>query len=289
MPFKICWNVFCFFICLPMNLCWEFCDAFISQALNQLSLTKGDAGKIAKRVARKQFVIMKHLCVYLTIFLIISSISFGFSTSMYAGLYWVMIPTGIIQEQPIYFSYKPIDNQQKQVIKQEAKEGKSVFAHILNDKPLPNIKMVTSLDFEDCNSMSPTKDITYLVSEVLGYIGLANQTVSKDLTVNLCKNDYNIDLVVQFYKKDDVEQIPISDKGFDYTIFTNSRIDSTNKNNEIKKSTAVNNLEKEGMLSSLINNGLVNYFIPFKTYLLPQTKYDEVSINLFENLDNEQF
>lgn len=43
MPFKVGFNVFCFFLCLPLNLAYEFCDAFIQQALSQLGLTKNDA------------------------------------------------------------------------------------------------------------------------------------------------------------------------------------------------------------------------------------------------------
>lgn len=83
-----------------------------------------------------------------------------------------MIPRNIVQEQLIYFSYKPIDTHYKQLLKQEAKEGNSVFAHILNDKPLPGLKMVTSLEMHDCSESSSTKDGKALLTDILSYIGL---------------------------------------------------------------------------------------------------------------------
>lgn len=143
MPFRIFWNLVSFVAWLPFNAFIEFSDAFIVKTLSQLGLTKVELKNIAQRVAKKQMLKLKSLCMFLVILLTMFSLSLGFSVSVYLGMYWVMIPSNIVQQQEIFFTYKPIDSQQKNLIKEEAKQGDSMFAHILNDIPMPKLKMVT--------------------------------------------------------------------------------------------------------------------------------------------------
>jgi hypothetical protein len=109
MPFKILWKVILFVAWLPIQVFIEFSDAFIVKALSQLNLTKVELKNIFKRVAIKQMLKLKSLCMFLVILLVVFSISIGFSASVYLGMYWVMIPTNISQQQEIFFTYKPID------------------------------------------------------------------------------------------------------------------------------------------------------------------------------------
>lgn len=106
----------------------------------------------------------------------------------------------------------------------------------------------------------------------------------------MCKNNYNIDLILEFYKKDDVEQVPVTDKGFDYTLFTEGELQSQNKNNKHLKAKSVDNLKKHGLLSKIIHGPMfsfIAYFIPYSKYIISKTNHDEAWINLFEDLDNE--
>lgn len=123
----------------------------------------------------------------------------------------------------------------------------------------------------------------------MSYVGLLDKLQNKEESIGLCKNSYNIDLVLQFYKKDDVEELPVSDKGFDYTIFTLSSMESQNKNNQLLKSTSVDNIQKPGFVSKMAHSNWLKFMVPFSKYVLPKEQYDEVSINLFEDLDNEQY
>ena len=88
------------------------------KTLSTLGLTKGGAKNIAKSLAKKNMLKLKSLCIFVLVLIVVFSISVGFSTSIYAGLYWTMIPSDIVREHEVFFTYKPIDAIQKNLIKE---------------------------------------------------------------------------------------------------------------------------------------------------------------------------
>ena len=98
MPYKVIYNVISMIVWFPYKAVCDFSDAFISKSLGQLNLTKSEASDIAKKEAKKRLSQLRSLCIFMLLVVTIFSLSVGFSTTVYAGLYWVMIPADIIQE-----------------------------------------------------------------------------------------------------------------------------------------------------------------------------------------------
>ena len=146
---------------------------------------------------------LKSLCMFLVILLTLFSLSLGFSFSVYLGMYWVMIPSNILQQQEIFFTYKPIDTQQKNLIKEEAKQGDSMFAHILNDIPMPKLKMVTTLPIINNEAaLKVAQDKTSIQRQILSFLGLEqfSSDGAEEIPIYMGKETYSLDLVLHFYK-----------------------------------------------------------------------------------------
>lgn len=79
-----------------------------------------------------------------------------------------------------------------------------MFAHILNDIPMPKLKMVTSLKItNDDMQLRKVQDKESLQNKVLSYLGMAPSSSTLDdeqLPLFMGKESYDINLVLEFYK-----------------------------------------------------------------------------------------
>jgi hypothetical protein len=91
MPFKITKRV----VFLPFKLFSEFADVFIIGALNKVNHDKESASKSVGRLARKSGSRLKYLCIFMTVLIILFSVSIGFSASLFVGIYYYSIPADL--------------------------------------------------------------------------------------------------------------------------------------------------------------------------------------------------
>jgi hypothetical protein len=104
LPFRI---VF-YLIMLP----FKWADDVVNFGLRKLKMTRGDAKVYAKKVARKQVVYMRNICLMMMLLVSIFSLSLGASATVYTGVYLYLIPE-LTQETQIYFNYVPVGEEQQ--------------------------------------------------------------------------------------------------------------------------------------------------------------------------------
>jgi hypothetical protein len=91
-----------YFIIVPIKAMLEFVDTFLELFLLKMGMTRSEAKSMIKKVARKQMLRVRSLVIILIILVSIVSVSFGFSTALYTGIYFYMIPYQI-QNKPVKF------------------------------------------------------------------------------------------------------------------------------------------------------------------------------------------
>ena len=104
LPVTVPYSIFAYFISLPI----KFADSIVSMGLRKLKMTKGDARVYAKKMAKKQVMLMRNFCLIMVLFVSLFSVSLGVSTTAYAGVYLYLIPE-LTHEVQVYFNYVPVD------------------------------------------------------------------------------------------------------------------------------------------------------------------------------------
>ena len=96
LPIKIPLKTVKYSLMLPFLILTDIADTFIVGTLKKMDMTKSQAKEKAKEVAKLQALRLRSLCIFLLILITVFSLSFGFSTAAYTGLYWMMIPSNIV-------------------------------------------------------------------------------------------------------------------------------------------------------------------------------------------------
>lgn len=91
LPYRICKIL----IRTPIKIVFEFVDTFIVISLDKMNLTKTSAKDIATKTAKSNLLRLRSLCIFAMILISCFSLSFGFSFTVYSGLYLFMIPSDI--------------------------------------------------------------------------------------------------------------------------------------------------------------------------------------------------
>mmetsp|Transcript_29374 Transcript_29374/g.44357 ORF Transcript_29374/g.44357 Transcript_29374/m.44357 type:complete len:80 (+) Transcript_29374:992-1231(+) len=77
---------------MPFKILIEFIDQIMSLTLKRLNISKSEAKKYMKSLAKNQLFRLRTLCIIFVLILAIFSVSLGFSTALYTGIYLFMIP-----------------------------------------------------------------------------------------------------------------------------------------------------------------------------------------------------
>jgi hypothetical protein len=88
MPFTIPYRIFRYFLLIPIR----FADESVEMVFRKLKMTKGETQSYVKKLAKKQVKFMRNLCLILLLTLAVFSVSFGVSSTIYAGVYFYLIP-----------------------------------------------------------------------------------------------------------------------------------------------------------------------------------------------------
>ena len=67
----------------------------------------------------------------------------GFSASLYVGIYYYSIPSGLIQSMKVYFQFTPVTSEQKKFIVNQSNNQEGIFANLPTNE-VQEYKLVSS-------------------------------------------------------------------------------------------------------------------------------------------------
>jgi hypothetical protein len=127
----------------------------------------------------------------------------------------------------------------------------------------------------------------------LSYLGLKTNQVdisNEDVTLYMGKEDYNIDLVLEFYKSvPDMSGMGVLTQSLNVNVFAQFELESLTKQTRPMNINRLAKIQEGSSYDVLINSKLMDafrYIVPYSRLVFPRIESDVATINISDSLNN---